>query len=606
MSYLQANETIGKYELLYPIGGGAMGEVWAARFLSYGDVEFRVALKIIHARLAAERRFREAFLEEVRAGALISHPNAVGTFDLGVEGEVLYQAMEYVEGDTLVGVHQRVRERGERVPLAIALRIAADLCAGLHAAHELQQDGEARSILHRDVSPRSVLLGTNGVVKLRNFGLSQLKARLAEELQPGWVDDDPSYVSPEQARGSEVDRRTDVYSVGVVLYELVCNRLPHDRTTNAAYRRSVSAGEPPAEMPRDVPAEVCSIVLRAIAADREARYPTAQVFRDDLEALLRKHPPRMASFASACAARRDTSLPASRADSNLEPPLRAARARAVAMTITENPPAIPPSTATPSSKGSPKVTDSIETTRPALLFLHGFSLDHRMWRAQIEALHPAYRVVTADLPGFGPQARDCGLVSPAEQLTRVMDKCGALKAHLIGHSIGAAVAIDFALLFPRRVLSLTLVDPLMLGRRTGIEAWGRCVSLANEGDLHTAIDVWLDDPLYAPARRNEKLFEEVRAMALDYRAAHWLGRVTNRWSDPDPYPRLEELDIPALVIGGKLDIPSFKAMADAYARALPKVRREELDDVGHLANMEAPARFNRLLIDFIEQVSPDH
>lgn len=256
----------------------------------------------------------------------------------------------------------------------------------------------------------------------------------------------------------------------------------------------------------------------------------------------------------------------------------------------------------PQSSHVPEEEDS-EANRPAVLFLHGMSLDHRMWQRQVAALHPRYRVITADLPGFGPQARDCGLVSPAEQLERALDKCGALKVHIVGHSVGAAVAVDFAFLYPRRVCSLTLVGPLMLGRRTGIEAWGRCVSLANEGDVHTALDVWLDDPLYAPARRNDELFEEVRNMVLDYGAAHWLGRVTNRWSDPDPFPRLSELDLPALVVTGKLEIPSFQAMAEAYAKALPRARREEIEDVGHLANLEAPDEFNRLLSEFIEQVS---
>lgn len=261
----------------------------------------------------------------------------------------------------------------------------------------------------------------------------------------------------------------------------------------------------------------------------------------------------------------------------------------------------PPQSSPPQSSLS-RSSVSPEANRPAVLFLHGFSLDHRMWRHQVDALHPDYRVITADLPGFGPQARDCGLVSPAEQLERALDKCGVLKVHLVGHSVGAAVAVDFAFLYPRRVASLTLTGPLMLGRRTGIEAWGRCVSLANEGDVHTALDVWLDDPLYAPARRNDELFEEVRNIVLDYGAAHWLGRVTNRWSDPDPYPRLGELEMPALVVTGQLEIPSFQAMAEAYAKALPRARREEIVDVGHLANLEAPAEFNRLLRDFIEQV----
>lgn len=243
-----------------------------------------------------------------------------------------------------------------------------------------------------------------------------------------------------------------------------------------------------------------------------------------------------------------------------------------------------------------------EVNRPALLFVHGFSLDHRMWRRQVEALHPEYRVITVDLPGFGPQARDCGLVSPAEQVERALDRAGVMTAHLIGHSIGAAVAVDFAFLHPRRVASLTLAGPLMLGRRTGIEAWGRCVSLANEGDVHTALDVWLDDPLYDGLRRHDDLFEEVRNIVLDYGAAHWLGRVTNRWSDPDPFPRLEELHHPTLVVAGSLEIPSFKTMADAYAKGLPSARREELEDVGHLVNIEAAEAFNDHLRDFVRGV----
>ena len=117
-----------------------------------------------------------------------------------------------------------------------------------------------------------------------------------------------------------------------------------------------------------------------------------------------------------------------------------------------------------------------------------------------------------------------------------------------------------------------------------------------------ALDVWLDDPLYEGLRRHDDLFEEVRNIVLDYGAAHWLGRVTNRWSDPDPFPRLEELQQPALVVTGSLEIPSFKAMADAYVKGLPTARREELEDVGHLVNIEAADAFNEHLRDFVRHV----
>ena len=231
--------------------------------------------------------------------------------------------------------------------------------------------------------------------------------------------------------------------------------------------------------------------------------------------------------------------------------------------------------------------------------LHGFALDARMWRRQVEEFEGDYRVLTLDLPGFGPQARDLGEVDPAADVLRAMDVARIDQGHIVANSFGAAVAADFALQHRDRVRSLTLTGPLLLGRRTGIEAWSRCVALASEGDKATANEIWLDDPLFEGVRQSEELFEELRAIVLDYGGAHWTGRIGSRWSDPDPLPKLRTLDIPALVISGETDIPSFTTMADAYARTLPRARREIIAGAGHLANLERPEEFNALLREFL-------
>jgi pimeloyl-ACP methyl ester carboxylesterase len=234
--------------------------------------------------------------------------------------------------------------------------------------------------------------------------------------------------------------------------------------------------------------------------------------------------------------------------------------------------------------------------------LHGFAMDSRMWRRQVDALAPDFRLLTLDLPGFGPQARELGEISPADEVARAMDAAGLLRAHLIAHSFGGAVAIDFALRNPKRVLSLSLIGPLMLGRRSGIEAWPRCVALANEGDRATAVEVWLDDPMFEGIRNEEETFEEIRQIVLDYGGAHWTGKVASKWFDSDPGPRLKGLEIPSLVVSGEGDIPSFMLMAEAYAKSLPKVRREIIQGAGHFVMIERPEETNAILRDFLKSV----
>jgi pimeloyl-ACP methyl ester carboxylesterase len=226
-----------------------------------------------------------------------------------------------------------------------------------------------------------------------------------------------------------------------------------------------------------------------------------------------------------------------------------------------------------------------------------------MWRRQVEAFGQDHRILTLDLPGFGPQAREVGEVESAAEIGRAMDAAKLRRAHLIASSYGAAVAIDYAFQHPERVASLVLAAPMLLGRRMGIEAWARCVSLANDGDKTTAAEVWLDDPLFETLRSEEVLFEEVRQIVLDYGGGHWTGKVIAAWNEPDPVTRLKDLDIPALIVSGEADLPSFVLMAEAYAKALPRARREIIQGVGHHVTMEAAPAFNDLVRAFFSSLS---
>jgi 3-oxoadipate enol-lactonase len=237
--------------------------------------------------------------------------------------------------------------------------------------------------------------------------------------------------------------------------------------------------------------------------------------------------------------------------------------------------------------------------QPAIVMLHGFALDSRMWRPQVEDLSYDFRVLTVDLPGFGAQSRPLGEVEPAAEVARAMDAAGLVRGHFVAASYGAAAAIDFALQHRRRVQSLTLVAPTLLGRRNGIESWARCVALANEGERAAACEVWLDDPLFEGIRQDDDLFEEVRQIVLDYSGDHWTGEVTYKWSEPDPVPRLGEVDAPALIVSGEGDVPSFMLMAEAYARAMPRARREIVQGAGHLVNLEQASLFNETLRYFL-------
>ncbi|HEY6727114.1 MAG TPA: alpha/beta hydrolase [Polyangiaceae bacterium] len=219
-----------------------------------------------------------------------------------------------------------------------------------------------------------------------------------------------------------------------------------------------------------------------------------------------------------------------------------------------------------------------------IIFLHGMALDGSIWRRQLDAFP---RALAPDIPGFGSRQlegqADLGELEPLVN-----------GAHVVGHSFGAAVAIDLALRHRSSIRSLVLVNPLLLRRATNLAAWATCVERARAGDLEGARAAWLACPLFAGARAQAR-----EAMAA-YRGGHWTGAVQTAFSTPDPAPELERLTLPVLVITATRDQPAFQAMAREYHQALQGSRLVELD-AGHMSPCECPAEFNAALRTFFEE-----
>jgi pimeloyl-ACP methyl ester carboxylesterase len=237
---------------------------------------------------------------------------------------------------------------------------------------------------------------------------------------------------------------------------------------------------------------------------------------------------------------------------------------------------------------------------PAVTLLHGFALDGRMWRPQVRELEATHRILTVDLPGFGPNGKGAtGVHCPAEAVLEVLDRAGIERTHLFGHSFGGAVAVDIALARPERVLSLTLVDALLFGRASGIAAWGRCAELSRRGLYDEARRVWIEDPLFASARTNPEAMCALEEMARDYAGGHWAGRTTSRWLFDDPANRLGAIRVPTMVVDGEIDTPNFRAMAAEYVERVPHARRATLRGVGHMCSLEAPEAFNEAMLRMV-------
>jgi eukaryotic-like serine/threonine-protein kinase len=280
---------LGRLTIEEAIGRGGMATVHRARLEGPGGFRKRLAIKRIHPWLAEQDEFIDMFLDEARLAAAIEHPNVAQVIALGKDEATYWLAMEYLDGLSLREVMTALDERGRRMIWPVAAQIIAGAADGLHAAHELVDDhGRALQVVHRDATPHNVFITYEGAVKVVDFGVAKALGRLNLTVDGGLVKGKLAYMSPEQVAGAEVDRRTDVFALGVVLWELVTGRRlfwrQSDVETYEAVRRAVVPA--PRVLRKDCPATLERIIVTALATDLDARYPTAHSLAQALRQLL--------------------------------------------------------------------------------------------------------------------------------------------------------------------------------------------------------------------------------------------------------------------------------------------------------------------------------
>ncbi len=287
----------GRYELLHRLAVGGMGEIFLARAVGIEgiDINRMCVIKTVRANLLQSSEFVERFLAEARVLTSLSHGNIVPVYDVGKVGNVFYIAMEYVAGKDLRRILSRAAKDHKRVPLPLALFIAKELANGLAYAHRAKVQGIG-NLVHRDVSPHNTLVSYEGEVKLIDFGLARGAQELASTSKEGVVMGKVCYLSPEQARAQPLDQRTDIYSAGLVLFELLTGEPFFNQPTIEQVLDHVATPQPEPPSQRaphaGITPEVDRICLHAISADREERYRSAAALRDDLTAELARIAPR--------------------------------------------------------------------------------------------------------------------------------------------------------------------------------------------------------------------------------------------------------------------------------------------------------------------------
>ena len=281
-------QTFGRYEVIRPLGAGGMGEILLARQSDLPGLERYVVLKKVLPHLAADPEFLSRFLDETRVSLSLNHGNIVQVYEVGqVEGQY-FMAMEYVEGMDLREVLQVLKARGQRVPEPIALYILNEVAKGLAYAHERKgNDGQPLRIVHRDVSPANLLLSADGQVKVTDFGVAKAASRLSVSL-PGKLVGKVYYMSPEQVSGGLCDHRSDIFSLGVVAFEMLAGRRPFEGDSEVAVIESVRRCEPPdlAEAAPWVSPSLAAIIARALARDPNDRYQDMHEFQQAINAYM--------------------------------------------------------------------------------------------------------------------------------------------------------------------------------------------------------------------------------------------------------------------------------------------------------------------------------
>ncbi len=269
---------LGRYELLAKLASGGMGEVFLARLEGAAGFEKLYAVKRILPHLAGDLRFRGMLIDEARIASKLSHPNVCQVYELGETGGELYIAMEYLEGVTLLPLLRNTIQHGQLLGLGLIAGIIQQIAEGLHYAHELRdRDGTPLNIVHRDVTPSNIYVTESGVAKVLDFGIAKART-ISSNTQTGTIKGKHAYMAPEQLRGATLDRRVDVFAVGVLLFEMLAlRRLFQRRTDYLTLQAVMEEPIPDVRMFRDdLPEPLVAALGHALERDRDRRFETVR------------------------------------------------------------------------------------------------------------------------------------------------------------------------------------------------------------------------------------------------------------------------------------------------------------------------------------------
>jgi serine/threonine protein kinase len=289
-----APRVIGRYALFGEIAAGGMATVHFGRLVGPVGFSRTVAIKRLHAQYAKDPEFVAMFLDEARLASRIQHPNVVTTLDVVNMPSEVFLVMEYLQGESLSRLIRNARKLGENVPPGHAVSIIAGMLHGLHAAHEAKSERrEPLNIVHRDVSPQNVLVGIDGAARVLDFGVAKAAMR-SQSTRDGQMKGKLSYMSPEQLNGKPVDRRTDLFASGVVLWEaLTGKRLFDGADAGEIFAKLLASEIPrPSTLAQGIPEALDNVVMKALDRDPDKRYQTARQFAIDLEGSANPATPR--------------------------------------------------------------------------------------------------------------------------------------------------------------------------------------------------------------------------------------------------------------------------------------------------------------------------
>jgi serine/threonine-protein kinase len=276
-------ERVGRYELIRHLATGGMARVYLARATGLGGFARHVVIKAVTP--GSGEQYVEMFLDEARLAAMLHHQNIAQVFEVGCEGGTYFLAMEYVHGVNVRSLLEMARDRRMKLPLDVGVSVACAAAAGLHHAHECcALDGTPLGIVHRDVSPSNVILGYDGSVKLIDFGIAKAAQRTSHTVT-GFIKGKTGYMAPEQARGYSVDRRSDVFALGVLAYELTTQKRAFHGSSQFETMHKTIRGEvtPPSKIMVGYPPELEDVIMTALEVDPDDRFQDAEAMRQALE-----------------------------------------------------------------------------------------------------------------------------------------------------------------------------------------------------------------------------------------------------------------------------------------------------------------------------------